>query len=310
MSKTDVINPVRCPECGSSALAADPARGEVACTACGLVVEERALDVWFDKRFFNSEEERARMHTGPAYLYAPGGWGLMTYVGTRRGWGLRDAHGRRLPPSRQYEFRRLRWLNETVRAQNCERSLDLANLLCRQYASALQLSWGVVDGALEVAFNAVREGFTLGRGVEPVAAAAVYIAARQCRCPVTYAALERVSGVPVKRITAAAHKIALRWRLRVPHVRAAECLEAIASELSLPPAPVALAREMLERLGRREQGKHAHGLAAGALYAACLRLGAPRTQRELAAAAKVTPVTVRNAVRLLQRASARARARA
>ncbi|RLG17280.1 transcription initiation factor IIB, partial [Nanoarchaeota archaeon] len=42
----------RCPECGSTSLKKDPARGEIYCENCGLVVEENLIDFGPEWRAF------------------------------------------------------------------------------------------------------------------------------------------------------------------------------------------------------------------------------------------------------------------
>jgi transcription initiation factor TFIIB len=70
----------------------------------------------------------------------------------------------------------------------------------------------------------------------------------------------------------------------------------IVSTLRLSPAVERRAAEILIEARRRglTAGKDPAGLAAAAIYIAALELGDRRTQKEIAAAAGVTEVTVRN----------------
>ena len=50
----------KCPECNSSHLIYDEARGELICGDCGLLVEEKMVDTSHELRSFDKGEKKSR----------------------------------------------------------------------------------------------------------------------------------------------------------------------------------------------------------------------------------------------------------
>ncbi|MHB8566933.1 MAG: transcription initiation factor IIB, partial [Nitrososphaerales archaeon] len=84
--------------------------------------------------------------------------------------------------------------------------------------------------------------------------------------------------------------------LRMPVVDPAKCVSRIASKARVQERTKRRALEILRRAGeaRTSAGKDPMGLAAAALYVACVLEHEAKTQKDLAEAASVTEVTIRN----------------
>jgi transcription initiation factor TFIIB len=91
---------------------------------------------------------------------------------------------------------------------------------------------------------------------------------------------------------------------KMPVADPARCVSAIASRAAISEMTQRRAREILTiaREARLSAGKDPMGLAASALYVACTLAGEEKTQKDVAEAAGVTEVTIRNRHKGLRRA--------
>ena len=144
--------------------------------------------------------------------------------------------------------------------------------------------------------QAAEKGLVRGRSLESMAAAAVYAACRIRGIPRSIDDIAELVKGGRKEVARCYRLIVRELKLRMPIVDPVRYVSRIVSALRLSPAVERRAAEILiqaRRLGLTA-GKDPAGLAAAAIYIAALELGERRTQKEIAAAAGVTEVTVRN----------------
>lgn len=74
------------------------------------------------------------------------------------------------------------------------------------------------------------------------------------------------------------------------------CVARIASKIAIGEKSKRYAIKVLKKAQEKEvsAGKDPMGLAAAALYLSCVKIGEDKTQRDIAEAANVTEVTIRN----------------
>ncbi|MEM1508604.1 MAG: transcription initiation factor IIB [Thermofilaceae archaeon] len=282
----------RCPQCESDKLIYDPVRGEVICAVCGYVISEREIDKGPEWRAFDSEEREKRSRTGaPLSRFTPDA------LATDIDWRSKDAAGRELGLRKKVEMFRLRRWHMRARAQSSlERNLGQAQQELDRLGAQLGLPKRVLDRAREVYRRALESGLVRGRSIESVVAAAVYAACREMKVPRTLDEIAKYTRSGRKDVARCYRLLLRETMLRVPLPTPVDFAPRIGSVLKLSAATV---RDAVEILKQAQQvgitaGKDPAGLAAAAIYIAALRRGEVRTQKEVARAAQVTEVTVRN----------------
>jgi len=282
---------LKCPQCGSTKLVYDPSRGEVICAECGYVMSEREIDLGAEWRAFTPEERERRSRVG-----APTRYGIESLV-TDIDWGGRDAAGREISLRRKLEMLRLRKWQVRARAQSSiERNLAQAVIELERLGAQLGLPKPVLDRALEIYKKALESNLVRGRSIESVMAAAVYAACRELKLPRTLDEIAMYTRAGRKDVARCYRLLLREASIRVPLPNAADFVPRIGSYLRLSGQTIKRAIEILEqaRAAGLTAGKDPAGLAAAAIYIAALQNGEIRTQKEVARAAKVTEVTVRN----------------
>ncbi|MCS7104188.1 MAG: transcription initiation factor IIB [Thermofilaceae archaeon] len=281
-----------CPHCGSDKLIYDPVRGEVICAICGYVISEREIDKGPEWRAFDGEEKEKRSRVGaPITRYTPDA------LATDIDWRSRDAAGRELGLRKKVEMFRLRRWHMRAHAQSSlERNLIQAQQELDRMGAQLGLPRRVLDRAREIYRRALETGLVRGRSIESVVAAAIYAACRELKVPRTLDEISKYTRAGRKDV-ARCYRLMLReTSIKVPLPSPMDFAPRIGNVLKLSAASV---RDAIDVLKQAQQigitaGKDPAGLAAAAIYIAALRRGEVRTQKEVARAAQVTEVTVRN----------------
>lgn len=283
----------RCPQCGKRALIEDEHTGELTCHNCGFVVSERAVDHGPEWRLFSDEKgtDRARAGSPTSIIYKD--MGLSTVIGKSD----RDASGRSFSSPMRSTMERLRkWDNRSPAFGSSEKNLGVALRELDKMGDKLGVSQAVKERAAHIYRKALERGLLRGRSIVGIAAASLYAAFRDTETPRTLkdvAAVENLS----KKAVARDYRILLKeMDLNMPVADAARNVTRIASRVGLPERVARKAMEIVKMTEEKEisAGKAPMGLAASALYLAGVLEGDVRTQKEIAAAAGVTEVTVRN----------------
>jgi transcription initiation factor TFIIB len=255
----------QCPECGGGQFVTDMETGEIACSRCGLVLQDEILDQKPEWRAFTPEETRSKARTGP-------------------------------PTSlRQFDKARVH--------SSAERNLSQAMNELTRLSDKLHIPASVEENAALIYRKALDEGLIRGRSIKSIAAAALYAACRLTRTPRSLKEIAEASTRRRKEISRCYRLLQRELDIKMPVDDPSKYISKIASQVGLTQKTQNTAFKLLK--GAKEKkgivGKGPTGMAAAALYIAAIINEQSLTQRELAKAADVTEVTVRNRYKELDR---------
>ena len=283
----------RCPQCGKRTLVEDVNTGELSCNNCGYVVTDRAVDQGPEWRNFSDEkgEDRARAGSPTSITYRD--MGLSTIIGSSN----RDASGRSFDTPMRNAIDRLRkWDHRSPAFGNQEKNLSVALLELDKMSDKLGVSQAVKERAAYIYRKALDRGLLRGRSIVGISAAALYAAMRDTETPRTLKDIAAANNLD-KKAVARDYRILLReMDLTMPVADAARNVNRIASRVGLSEKVARKAIEIVRITEEKEisAGKSPMGLAAASLYLAGVIEGEVKTQKDIAEAAGVTEVTVRN----------------
>jgi transcription initiation factor TFIIB len=302
MTEMSIINEVpkinqrladKCPECTNKNLVHDYDTGETICGACGLVLYERMLDKAPEWRSFTQQGETSRSRVGMPTSYSIHDKGLSTTIGQVD----RDAFGRKLPISTRLQMWRLRkWQIRSRVHSSSDRNLAQAMGELERLSSKIDISPPIKEKAALLYRKALDKGLVRGRSINAVAAAALYAACRKSGSPKTLREISKVSLVSKKDVSRCYRLLLQELDFHIPISDPMTYLSRIAEKTGISGRTQGAATAIL-RMARQKRvstGKDPVGLAAAALYIACLQNSEKETQRNIAEAAGVTEVTVRN----------------
>jgi transcription initiation factor TFIIB len=289
-----------CPECASNNLIHDYDSGETICGACGLVLYNQMLDKGPEWRAFTQDEKASRSRVGAPASYSVHDKGLSTVISQVD----RDSFGRKLPLATRLQMWRLRkWQIRSRVHSSTDRNLAQAMSELERLSDKVFIPRSVKEKAAVIYRKALDKGLVRGRSISGISAAALYAACRGSGTPRTLREISEASLVDRKDV-ARCYRLLLRvLDVQMPVADPLTYVSKIAEKNGISGkaqgAAIVILRDAKRK--RASAGKDPMGLAAAALYIACLQHGERITQKDISDAAGVTEVTVRNRYKALKR---------
>jgi transcription initiation factor TFIIB len=292
-------NKDRCPRCGGADFVSDYQNGEVVCSNCGLVIEEDQINMGPEWRAFTPHERNSRQRTGLGMSYTLYDKGLSTVFK-----GDRDANGNRLKDETRIKMDRLRrYDNRSKFDETWRRNLSIAMAELDRMNAALHLPQSIKEQAAILYRKSLKMDLIRGRSIDAFVAATIYAACRRNAVPRPLKEISKLSPREHGEIARTYRLLLKEMNLKMPIDGPMKFIPSIAAKLSLRRDTEQLAVEILRQARNRNglSGKDPRGLAAAALYMACIRNDDKRIQKDVAAAAGTTEVTLRNRLRGLEK---------
>lgn len=289
----------KCPECGSVNLVHDYDTGETVCGDCGLVLYEQMMDKGPEWRAFTQEEKASRSRVGVPMSYSVHDKGLSTAISHIN----RDAFGRKLPLSTRLQMWRLRkWQIRSRVHSSIDRNLAQAMAELDRLSDKTYIPSPIKEKAAVIYRKALDKGLVRGRSIAAIAAAALYAACRERGTPRTLREIAESSLVDKKDVARCYRLLLRELDIQMPLADPLTYISKIAERTGISGRTQGIAIKILRqaREKRASAGKDPMGLAAAALYIACLQSSEKKTQKDIAEAAGVTEVTVRNRYKTLK----------
>ncbi len=289
-----------CPECGGSNLIHDYDTGETICGDCGLVILEQMMDKGPEWRAFTQQEKASRSRVGIPTSYSVHDKGLSTAISQID----RDAFGRKLPLRTRLQMWRLRkWQIRSRVHSSVDRNLAQAMAELDRLSDKVYIPPPIKEKAAVIYRKALDKGLVRGRSIAAIAAASLYAACRITRTARTLREISEASLVEKKDVARCYRLLLRELDVQMPIADPLTYVSKIAEKTGISGRTQGNAIELLRRAKAKKAaaGKDPMGLAAAALYIACLQNDEKKTQKDIAEAAGVTEVTVRNRYKTLRK---------
>lgn len=287
-----LVTQIRCPECGSSHIVHDRETGEFVCGECGVVIVEGMLSQKPEWRAFTPEERREKGRAGSPTDYTRYDKGLPTTITVDR-----DAFGRPLPPEVRRQMWRLRkWhIRSQIHASESRNLMHAMNELER-LSDKLHIPSSIRGRTAIIYRKALSEGLVRGRSIAAIVAGALYAACRLAEIPKSLKEVAEASTRDEKEVARSYRLLVRRLKLEMPIHDPLHYISKIAEKAGLSGEIQGQAVRILREAQRKRLaiGKDPRGVAAATLYIVCKQKGKKITQKEIASAANITEVTLRN----------------
>ncbi|MDP2899339.1 MAG: transcription initiation factor IIB, partial [Candidatus Bathyarchaeota archaeon] len=268
--------------------------GEEVCCECGLVLSNDIVDHGAEWRAFELSEF-SRSRAGQALTPALWDGGQSTSFNC-----FRDGTGKPLALKTADKMYRLKKYDNRSKVNDTQtRNLSIAMAELSRLATTIHLSETAKNNAAILYRKALNRDMIRGRSIDSFVAACVYATCRMHAIPRPLKTIAKESHRDVGDVARTYRLLIVELGLKMPLNESEKFVPGIASRLNLKRGTEQQAVEIL-RVAKAKQeltGKDPRGLAAAALYLACLRNREKRTQKEVASAAGTTEVTLRNRVK-------------
>ena len=282
---------VVCSACRNKVAITDYECGEVVCGHCGIVIVDR------------TEAQGQEWHTVDEF-YSKGRTGSPLSLARYNGGFATTVIGSPAKSKMMYADSMSRIRAWDFRIQSAEdRSVRQALQDLERLREKLGLPEAIVEKSAYFYRKASKMGLVKGRTVSSVMAASAYLACRELEAPRTLNEIAASSDVPRKRLARDYRLLVRTFDPKIPTVDIMKCITKIANKTGVSEKTKRQAMKIMRDIAGMEMaaGKGPMGMAATVLYISCSIVGELRTQKDLAAIAGVTEVTIRNRYSELKR---------
>lgn len=283
----------QCPWCGKrSNFVTDKIGGQVLCGTCGLVVEDRTLEVAERTRIGWARDDLSTSSVAKPDM------GLSTVMGQV----TVDASGKSVAGNLRPSLERLRmWDFRSQVHSGTDRNLKHALAELEKLSEKVVVPEAVVERAAYIYRKSLPLLSARGRSIALLVAASLYAACRSTQTPRTLKDIGDAANLDRLDIARAYRLLVTENDITPPVSDPSRCLSRIAYGAGLS---AKVERRGLEILKKAEQGgavtgNSPMGLAAASLYIASVLEGERGTKTNLAEVAGVTSVTIRNRCKVL-----------
>jgi transcription initiation factor TFIIB len=283
---------LRCPVCGRdlsnpASIDLDLERGEAFCSVCGFVLDERLVDLGPEWKAIDYEEKEKKVRVGSPITPRYHDWGLGSEIDNIKDYNL-------MHESLRIWQKRLR--TSTPTARNLVHALSKINDLCDN----LRLPVVVSETASQIYRHLLKKGVVKSKCLAKVTASIVYYSAKVHGAERSVKEVSEAAGVDAKAVNKYYRLIASEASVEHPPLPTVE--KQIARlvnimKLSAKTERIALQLYKETKAATLQDGKSPSGLAAAYIYIASVMNSENIPQREVAAVADITDVTVRHRYR-------------
>jgi transcription initiation factor TFIIB len=270
----------------------DETTGELCCGRCGFVITDKISDTGAEWRSFSNDESN-RARTGAGTSLTIHDMGLSTIIGKAN----KDATGKPLSSGVKSSIERLRtWDSRSQANSSADRNLRQALNEMDKLKDKLALTSAVIEKAAYIYRKAMERKLVRGRSIQGLVAACIYAACRNTETPRTLDDVANGINIRRKEVARGYRLIFRELDLKMPVVDPVKGVSRIASIAELSEK---CKRKAIQILNQAKKvgivaGKDPMGIAAAALYLACISIGETKSQKDISIASGVTEVTIRN----------------
>jgi len=292
MMQNAAITKQRCPSCGKRKIVTDENSGELFCAFCGFVINDKIEDTGAEWRSFSNEESN-RNRVGAGTSLTMHDMGLSIVIGAAN----KDSTGKPLSASMRSSIERLRtWDSRTQAHSSSDRNLRQALNEMDKLKDKLALADAVIEKAAYIYRKAMEKKLVRGRSIQGLVAACLYAACRNTETPRTLDDVAKGINIRRKDVARCYRLLYRELEFKMPVVDPVKVVSRIASIVELSEKSKRKAVDILNQAKKIGivAGKDPMGMAAAALYIACIASGEVKSQKQISIASGVTEVTIRN----------------
>jgi transcription initiation factor TFIIB len=287
---------ITCSICNNNSgqIITDTESGEIICRNCGMVMLDNVQETRPEWRSFTTDDaNNTRSRTGMPTSLARHDKGLATIIGRAN----KDASGQVLDAAMRTTMERLRtWDFRTQAHTSTDRNLRQAFSELNRLKDKLGLPDSVIEKTAYIYRKVQERGLVRGRTISSVLAAAAYIACREMGMSRTLDDIAHLNNIKHKELARTFRLLVLELDLKVPMIDPMKCVVKVANKAKLSEKTKRQAINIMHNIIKSgvSAGKDPMGLAGSVIYMSSINTGETITQMDIADAAGVTEVTIRN----------------
>lgn len=285
---------VSCSKCQLDHLVADPQSGEVICSMCGLVIQEKTQETKI--QFYDPGVDRRGLEPSSLAYYD---MGLSTIMDKTN----KDSKGQSIDPFVHSTIQRLRtWDHRIQLGSSKARNLKRAFYMLNNLKDKLNLSDVAIEEIAHVYRKALTKDVIRNRSIYAILVAAIYIVLGQGLSPTSLKEVAKISNVRPRTIARMARLLSSALDIVIPITDPITCVTKVANIAGISEKTKREAVNLMSYIKDTGycSGKNPMALATSVLYVACSIAGEYISQDKIAKAGYTTDVTIRTRIKDLK----------
>jgi transcription initiation factor TFIIB len=288
------LNLKLCPNCNKpSDIITDTESGETICGNCGMILTDKSQETRAEWNAFNAEDINAKSRTGSPLSLAKHDKGLSTIIGKIN----KDASGQQIDTAMHKTVGRWRMLDSRSQYYgSANRNLNIAFSKLQGIKNQLTLPDYAVEKTAYIYRKILEKGIVKGRSIDAAVVVASYIACKEMEIPRTLKEIAKLVNIKEKAAFSIYKKVIVELDIKVPLADPVRNIVTVANRCKISEKTRRHAIKVMDEIIKRRisASKNPMGLAGAVLYLSCKYHDEEITQKDIAEAAGVTEVTIRN----------------
>jgi len=284
--------------CNESKLITDTFNGEIFCSNCGTVIEEK-LDNRNEILLHSLEDFMSKSQVGPKQSLSMYDKGMSSVIGNDK-----DSTGKPLSSSNKSRFNRLRILDSRSKTKkSSERTLVKSLTFLNGLKGKLGISDNTVEATSSLFRRAQKHQLIRGRSSNDLMAAALYVSCRENMTPRSLEEISETGNLRKKYLQKSVRILIKEFSLKPPQYALSSFVTKLSNDLGISEKTKRYALKILsdvEKYGS-SAGKNPIGQAAASLYLASMLMGDRISQSKFSKITGVSTVTLRNRKNTMQK---------
>lgn len=280
------------PDCLKCPTITDESTGEIICQSCGRVFAER-IETQDAPHFYSLESDSTKARDDTPTSLMMYDRGLQSIISATD----RDARGKTISKNTKKEFYRLRSLNGRCLGSKAH-NLRLALVSLNALSAKLAIPSATKERAAYLCRKAMENRLAVGRTIECVMCASLYVACREAHLPRTIDEMAELSNTPKKNVLRTYKALLDTLNLQSVNHNLVEFVNRLGNQINATEQTKRNALGMLSEITKNAliTGRSPIVIAAATLYFACVVNNEGMSQRQIAKVAGICTSTIRSTI--------------
>ena len=279
-------------DCKKDQIVTDAQTGEIACSNCGAVLEEKSIDTGAETIGRSGEDYQNTSRTGRKISLKMVDMGLSTIIESKD----RDATGKMMSSENKRMFYRLRMWDRNSRSASSIKSYQKAFTMLDGISTKLALPEVVVEQAAYLFRKIVAKKILTGRSTSGTLCAVTYIACRLTNTPRTLQDIANVGNIKKKNLQRNYRFLVRELDIYPETFNPTEFITRIAKAVTISEKTQRLAFRILDLAAENKvsTSKNPMAMAAAAVHLACAISKEKVSQLKISEISGISAVTIRD----------------
>lgn len=271
--------------------------GEIICSDCGIVLEERAVDRNNDSKTFTPEDYLNTARNGPPTKISISDMSKSSIIPRKKF----DAVGKKIHSNNIRHFSRMRFWDSRSKSSNKEQNLVKAFTILDAYSSKLNMPENAKEHAAYIYRKAVDRKIIRGNSITSMMAASVFTSCKQLGIPRSVNEISKIANINRKKLLRSYKRLVKKLELKVDSSEI-NYISKVSSLLSVSEKTSRLANKILHDAKQEKihVGKNPIGITAASIYLSAIHHDEHIPIAKIAKKTNISTVTIRKISKILR----------